>query len=87
LSAALIGGGALGLDKRPVLAGLCFGALVYKPHLAVMVRVALTAARRSMTFAAGARESRAQSRRRRKDAERVRGGPPAAQPLTLAYAL
>ena len=36
LSAALIGGGALLLDKRPVLAGLCFGALVYKPQLAVM---------------------------------------------------
>ncbi len=54
LSAALIGGGALLLDKRPVLAGLCFGALIYKPQLAVMIPIALIAARRWTTFAAAA---------------------------------
>jgi glycosyl transferase family 87 len=54
LSAALIGGGALILDRRPVLAGLCFGALVFKPHLAPMIPVALIAARRWTTLAAAA---------------------------------
>jgi hypothetical protein len=54
LSAALIGAGALLLDKRPVVAGLCFGALVYKPHLAIMVPIALIAARRWTVFAAAA---------------------------------
>jgi len=46
LSAALFGGGALMLDARPILAGLCLGALVYKPHLGVVIPIALIAARR-----------------------------------------
>ncbi len=54
LSAALIGGGALLLDRRPILAGLCFGALIYKPHLALMIPIALIAARRWSAFAAAA---------------------------------
>jgi alpha-1,2-mannosyltransferase len=54
LSAALIGGGALLLDKRPVVAGLCFGALIFKPHLAPMIPIALIAARRWTTLAATA---------------------------------
>lgn len=54
LSAALIGGGALLLDRRPILAGLCFGALIYKPHLAPMIPIALIAARRWTTLAATA---------------------------------
>jgi hypothetical protein len=54
LSAALIGGGALILDKRPIVAGLCFGALIYKPHLAVLIPIALIAARRWTAIAAAA---------------------------------
>ncbi len=54
LSAALIGAGALALDRRPVIAGLLFGALVYKPQLALMIPIALIASRRWTTFAAAA---------------------------------
>jgi alpha-1,2-mannosyltransferase len=34
------------LDTRPMAAGLCLGALVYKPHLAIVAPIALIAARR-----------------------------------------
>jgi alpha-1,2-mannosyltransferase len=54
LSAALLGGGALMLNARPVLAGVCLGALVYKPHLAIVVPFALLAARRWQTLFAAA---------------------------------
>jgi hypothetical protein len=55
LSAALLGGGAALLNARPILAGACFGALVYKPHLAIVVPIALVAARRwRALFAAAA---------------------------------
>ena len=54
LSAALIGGGLLVIDRRPVLAGLLFGAMAYKPHLAVMLPFALTLARRWTTLAMAA---------------------------------
>src|SRR5215469_10301944 len=43
LTAALFGAGTLCIDRRPILAGLCFGALCYKPHFAVLVPVALLA--------------------------------------------
>jgi alpha-1,2-mannosyltransferase len=43
LTAALFGVGTLWIDRRPVLAGLCFGALCYKPHFALLVPVALLA--------------------------------------------
>jgi hypothetical protein len=54
LSAALIGAGALALERRPVVAGLLLGALVYKPQLALMIPIALIASRRWTTFAAAA---------------------------------
>lgn len=54
LSAALFGGGALWLQRRPILAGLCLGALAYKPHLGVMIPVALAIAGRWKAFAAAA---------------------------------
>jgi hypothetical protein len=43
LSAALLGTGILLLQRRPFVAGLAFGALCYKPHLAIMIPVALLA--------------------------------------------
>jgi hypothetical protein len=43
LTAALFGAGTLLLDRRQVLAGLCFGALCYKPHFALLVPLALAA--------------------------------------------
>ena len=49
LSTALFGGGALLLNARPFVAGLCLGALVYKPHLEIVIPVALIAARRWRT--------------------------------------
>jgi hypothetical protein len=54
LSAALIGAGALWLERRPKLAGLCFGALAFKPQLALLIPIALIAARRWATLAAAA---------------------------------
>jgi alpha-1,2-mannosyltransferase len=54
LSAALLGGAAVWLDRRPVLAGLCFGCLSYKPQLGIVVPLALAVAGRWRCFAAAA---------------------------------
>jgi hypothetical protein len=43
LTAALLGGGLLLLGKRPLLAGLLFGCLVYKPQFALAVPLLLLA--------------------------------------------
>jgi len=45
LSAALLGGGLLILDRFPLTGGMLLGALSYKPHLAVLIPVALLAGR------------------------------------------
>ncbi len=52
LSAALIGGGLMLLPTRPVLAGVVFGLLAYKPHLGLMIPLALIAAGHWRTIAA-----------------------------------
>jgi hypothetical protein len=54
LSAALLGGGLVLLDRRPQVAGLLFGLLCYKPQLGVMIPVALVGGRqwRAFLFAA-----------------------------------
>ena len=52
LTAACFAWAAVVLDARPALAGLALGALVAKPHLAVLVPVALFAARRWRAAAA-----------------------------------
>jgi alpha-1,2-mannosyltransferase len=43
LTASLFGAGTLYIDRRPVMAGLLFGALCYKPHFGLLVPVALIA--------------------------------------------
>ncbi len=45
LSAALLGGGLLLLDRRPFAAGLLIGCLIYKPQLAVLLPLVLVAGR------------------------------------------
>jgi alpha-1,2-mannosyltransferase len=54
LTAALLAGGARLLRERPVLAGVLFGGLAYKPQLALVVPVALVAARAWRTLASAA---------------------------------
>ncbi len=54
LSAALLGGGLVLLDRRPIIAGVLFGLLAYKPQLGVMLPVVLMATGRWQTFAAAA---------------------------------
>jgi hypothetical protein len=46
VTAALFGGATLLVDRRPILAGLLFGALCYKPHFGLMVPFALLASGR-----------------------------------------
>ncbi len=38
LTAALLLGGLLALDRRPILAGILFGLLTWKPHLGLVLR-------------------------------------------------
>jgi hypothetical protein len=52
LTAALLCGGLLLLDRRPIVAGVLFGCLAYKPHLALMLPFALIAGRRWLTIVA-----------------------------------
>ncbi len=43
LSAGLIGGTLILLDRRPIMAGVLLGLLTYKPHLGLMFPIALAA--------------------------------------------
>jgi Glycosyltransferase family 87 len=53
LTAALLGGGLVLLDRRPITAGVLLGLLAFKPQLAIMLPVALLAGWRWRTIAAG----------------------------------
>lgn len=53
-TAALLAGGVACLPRRPWLAGMLFGLLFYKPHLGLMIPVALLAARQWRAIAAAA---------------------------------
>lgn len=46
LTAALFGGALLVLDRRPILAGVLFGLLAYKPQFGVLIPLALIASGR-----------------------------------------
>jgi hypothetical protein len=50
LNASLMAAGTLLLERRPWLAGAAFGALCYKPHLGLLVPVALLAGRHWRAF-------------------------------------
>jgi hypothetical protein len=55
MTAALLGGGLMLVDRRPVVAGILFGMMIYKPHLAFMLPFALLAGRRWLVvFVTGA---------------------------------
>lgn len=54
LTAALIGGTLLLLDRRPVLAGLCLGILTYKPQFGLLFPLVLAVAGYWRTFATAA---------------------------------
>ena len=54
LTAALMTGALLQLDKRPVVAGILFGLLAYKPQFGLLIPFVLAASERWRTFAAAA---------------------------------
>lgn len=54
LSAAILGMGLVLVPSRPVMAGVCIGLLSYKPHLGLLLPLALGAAGYWRTFAAAA---------------------------------
>lgn len=44
-TAFFLAGGLISLQRRPLVAGICFGALAYKPHMALLLPIALAADR------------------------------------------
>jgi len=54
LTAALLGGGLVILDRRPLAAGILFGLMAYKPQFGLMIPIALAAGGYWRTFAAAA---------------------------------
>ena len=54
LTAGLFGAATLLIDRRPALAGVCFGALCYKPHFALLVPLALAVGGHWRAFGAAA---------------------------------
>jgi len=54
LTAALLGGALVMLDHRPIVAGILFGLLAYKPQFGMMIPLVLAASGRWRPFAAAA---------------------------------
>jgi alpha-1,2-mannosyltransferase len=57
LTAALFGAATFLIDRRPILAGLLFGTVCYKPHFGILIPFALAAGRQWRAFAAAAASS------------------------------
>jgi Glycosyltransferase family 87 len=53
-TAVLLGGGLMALERRPIIAGVCFGCLTYKPHLGLLIPAALAAGGYWRSFATAA---------------------------------
>jgi alpha-1,2-mannosyltransferase len=54
LTAALLGGGLVILERRPLVAGILFGLMAYKPQFGLMIPIALAAGGYWRSFAAAA---------------------------------
>src|SRR6185437_2824068 len=54
LTAALMASALAVLDEQPMLSGICFGLLVYKPQFGLMIPLVLAATARWKTFASAA---------------------------------
>lgn len=54
ITAALLGGALLTLERRPVLAGILIGLMSFKPHFGVLLPIALLCGRHWRAFAAAA---------------------------------
>lgn len=54
LTAALFGGAMLTLERRPILAGILIGMMSYKPHLGLLIPIALVCGGHWRAFAAAA---------------------------------
>jgi alpha-1,2-mannosyltransferase len=54
LTAALMGGALVALERRPVLAGILIGLLIYKPQFGLLIPIALIAAGQWRAIAAAA---------------------------------
>lgn len=53
-TATFFGGGLCLLDRRPFIAGMLFGLMIYKPHLGLLIPVALLAGRQWRAIAGAA---------------------------------
>jgi len=54
ITAALLGSAMLTLERRPILAGILIGLMSFKPHLGVLIPLALLCGRHWQAFAAAA---------------------------------
>jgi arabinofuranan 3-O-arabinosyltransferase len=53
-TAALLGGGLAMIDRKPRVAGIMFGLMIYKPQFGLLLPIALTAGRRWTTLVSAA---------------------------------
>jgi len=54
ITASLLGAALLSLERQPILAGIFIGCLTYKPHLGILIPVALAASRQWRAVASAA---------------------------------